>query len=194
MTHVAPVHLEEAEQGLTELALVAVRYTGDRSIIPTQTLRAQGKWPGPNGIVADTWYVALVPDQGLAHFEGNANIEVAYDREAIAEALLSKTTLPASVFGRNATKQVQEHVFDHLGLEHVGLGEDRYSDYREQLRDIVPEDVDEDITEGEPERKTVLLEQTRSELQEQAKELGYDDDLRGASKTDLATYIAEAEG
>ena len=68
--------LERAEEGKTELVLVAVTYTGPRASLATPALNSQGKWPGMTPLVGGITYVALVPDEGLGFLESRGDLEV----------------------------------------------------------------------------------------------------------------------
>lgn len=200
-----PSYLDAEQEGDTELTLVAIRYEGPRNNIAANgALRNQGYWPGQTTLNQGVWYTALVPDEGLPYYEQHANITIEYGREGIAEAMLSPTELPWSVFGRNSDRRLQERVFEELGLENVGLGKDREEEYREQLREIAgldedDEDQEEDSTSSlfdsgsSTSREESLVENSsRSELQQQANELGMEG-TDEAGKTELAEYIAENE-
>lgn len=197
-----PSYLDAEQEGDTELTLVAIRYEGPRNNIAANgALRNQGLWPGQTTLNQGVWYTALVPDEGLPYYEQNSNIEIEYSEEGIAEAMLAPTELPWSVFGRNSDKRLQERVFEELGLENVGLGKDREEEYREQLRDIagIEEEEEDDGSVSDlfgsdsTSRVESLVENnTRSELQQEANELGMEG-TGEAGKTELAEYIAENE-
>lgn len=197
-----PSYLDAEQEGDTELTLVAIRYEGPRNNIAANgALRNQGYWPGQTTLNQGVWYTALVPDQGLPYYEQHANITIEYSQEGIAEAILSPTELPWSVFGRNSDKRLQERVFEELGLENVGLGKEREEEYREQLREIAGIDEDDedeednglfDTTSSTSREESLVDNNSRSELQQEANELGMEG-TGSAGKTELAEYIAENE-
>lgn len=112
-------HLDQADAGERVLELVGVKYVGDgTSLSVGNALNNQGHWPGTNLLNRGVWYFALVPDEGVGYLEARNDLELVYadDRAAFAEALLDQTRLPDNVFGRGADRQLQERVFDALGI------------------------------------------------------------------------------
>lgn len=191
-----PLHLEQEAEGVTELELIAIQYDGKAPVLSVSNLRSQGYWPGSTALTKNRWYVTLVPHQGLTQYEANVGIEIRYDKEGIAKALLSMENLPGSVFGSKSDRRLQERVFDELGLENVGLGRQREDKYRDQLREIAGEEETEDDEEDFfiQTRKEKLLKNSRTELQKMASELGMDEEsVEASGKIELAEFIVEAE-
>jgi hypothetical protein len=135
---------------------------------------------------------ALVPDSGLSHLEGRPDLEVLYpdQRERFAEVLLEQDTLPENVFGRGASRDMQDRVFDALGL---GTRADA-GPFRDQLRDIAGVDEPAEDDADESTVQSLAESYSRSELGDIATELRADADefnLReNPGKTDRADFIA----
>lgn len=194
--------LDREAEGETTLELVAVRYTGSNTNFPVSAhLEAQG-WPraapmngGATGGDNGPWYFALMPDEGLGYLENRNDLDVVYgtQREQFAEILLEQRRLPSNVFSRGANRDLQDRVFDTLGLKpqmDAGPIED-------QLREIAGVEAPNDDTEDDTDKslvETLIDSYSRSELGEAAKALREDTDafdLRAnAKKRDRAEYIA----
>ncbi len=193
--------IEREEAGETTLELVAVRYTGSQTVWAAEAHLSSAGWPsaapldgGPDAESDGSWKFALVPDEALGHLEGRPDIDVVYadQRERFAGLLLEQNRLPGNVFGRGADIDLQNRVFDALGLDSVA----KAGPFEEQLRDIAG--ADEPAPEPEPEKSTVnKLVDTydREQLKEVCKELREDASefnlQTNASKTARAEYIAE---
>ena len=177
------------------LELIGLRYVGDRSSVATRgALASQGRWPGTAPLNRDTWYFALVPDEGLAYLESRDDLEVIYadDREAFAEALLSKPRLPENVFGRGANRQLQERVFDALDLDDpVEAGPITDQLHRLAGRDPDAAEAEDTAVAG---RATDLRENySRGELSEAVKAVREDTaefNLRGAGVIEMSEFLA----
>jgi hypothetical protein len=192
--------LEQEREGDLSLELVAVRYTGAKTLFAvTDHLGPQAQWPsraplngGAKPEDNGPWKFALVPDAGLSHLEGRPDLDVLYpdQRERFAEVLLEQDSLPENVFGRGASRDMQDRVFDALGL---GTRADA-GPFREQLRDIagIEEPADDDPDESTT--QSLAEAYSRSELGDIAKELRADADdfnLReNPGKVDRAEFIA----
>ena len=195
--------LNREAEGETTLELIGVRYTGNKTMFPVSAhLESQG-WPraspmsggataGDNG----PWYFALMPDEGLGYLENRNDLEVVYadQQERFAEILLEARRLPGNVFGRGANRDLQDRVFDALGLK----PEMKAGPIREQLQNLAGIDASEDDDpEDETDKslvETLVDSYTRSELGDAAKELRADSDefdLReNSKKVDRAEFIA----
>lgn len=180
------------------LELVALRYTGTHSSIATRgALASQGKWPGTAPLNQGVWYFALVPDEGLAYLENRDDLDLVYadDAEGFAEALLAKNRLPGNVFGRRADLDLQDRVFDALGIENPMQA----GPVEAQLREIadIDEPEDEDTDQADDGRVSALVnEYSRGQLKEAVKDIRENADefsLRGAGVTDMAEFLAEQD-
>lgn len=189
---------QEADGEIRGLELVALRYTGDQSSIATRgTFATQGKWPGTAPLNNGIWYFALVPDEGLAYLENRDDLDLVYadDREAFAEALLSKNRLPDNVFGRGANTRLRDCVYEALELQDPVDG----GRIPNQLRDIagVDEPADEEGDQADDGRAATLAQEySRSQLKEAVKEVREDADefsLRGAEVIEMAEFLAEKD-
>jgi len=198
--------LDREADGETTLELVGVRYTGNKTMFPVSShLEGQG-WPraapmsggataGDNG----PWYFALMPDEGLGYLENRNDLEVVYgdQRERFAELLLEQRRLPNNVFGRGANRNLQDRVFDTLGLK----PEMKAGPIRDQLRELAGIEADED-DDPEDDTDKSLVESlvdsySRSELGEAAKALRKDADdfdlRQNSKKVERAEFIAGFE-
>lgn len=191
-------NLEQEEDGeIRGLELIALRYTGDQSSIATRgSLASQGKWPGTAPLNNGVWYFALVPDEGLPYLENRDDLDLVYadDREAFAEALLSKNRLPDNVFGRGADARLRDRVYDALNLQDPVDG-GRIPD---QLRDIAGVEASEEANDQADDGRasTLASEYSRSQLKGAVKEVREDADefsLRGAEVTEMAEFLAEKD-
>jgi len=198
--------INRESEGETTLELVAVRYTGSKTMFPVSAhLEGQG-WPraapmsggataGDNG----PWYFALMPDEGLGYLENRNDLEVVYgdQRERFAGILLEQRRLPNNVFGRGANRNLQDRVFDTLGLK----PEMKAGPVRDQLRDLAGVEADDDADpEDETDKslvETLVDGYARGELGEAAKALRSDADefdLReNSGKVARAEFIAGFE-
>lgn len=198
-------HLDDEQAGEATLELVAIRYTGRRTIYSVEQHLTQAGWPGgapldggPKPDSDGAWQFALVPDSALATLEGRPDIEVVYgdQRERFAEILLDRNRLPENVFGRGADRTLQERVIDALELDppgEVGVT------WETQLKAVAGrEDEDEDTDEPDAEAQSLAGqladEYTRHELGDLCKALRPDPSACNlndkAGKTDRAEYVA----
>lgn len=198
--------LEDERTGETTLELVAIRYTGPRTIYSVEQHLTQAGWPGgapldggPTSDANGAWQFALMPDSGLAVLEGRPDIEVVYgdQRERFAEILLDRNRLPENVFGRGADRELQSRVTDALDLDppgEVGVA------WEDQLQRVAGRTDEDDGAEPEADDEALSVagelaeEYTRHELGDIAKELRADPSefnlQENAGKTDRAEYIA----
>lgn len=196
--------LDAEAAGETSLELVAVRYTGPRTLYDVEAHLVPAGWPGsvaidggPTPAANGSWNLVLMPDSGLAALEGRPDLEVVYaDQQAeFAQILLEETDLPENVFGRNADQELQQRVFDLLGLEPTAQG----GPFEDQLRSLVGSDAEpEPEPEDEGPEDSLVAELAnaydRNTLGDIAKRLREDPsefNLReNAKKTERAEYIA----
>jgi hypothetical protein len=206
MIHTHDNNHDLEERGFTELQLVGVRYTGDRSVVMKSDLADRGGWQGPTRFQRGQTQLGLVPDwsdsdeiadsnRRVTAIENMGDFEVIYDPETIAQVLLDKNYLPVNVFRSGYDNYVREALFDRLGLEEQGRVDNRDDEekYREQLRDIA----------GVESREEEYIEKTRIEeydkrfsreqlsaLIKTLRESTEDFDLRGAGRVDMLQYLA----
>lgn len=186
-------HIDLADEGDAELVLVAVTYVGDRSIYRDTAAQNQGNWPSYGSFLPGAPQVALLPDRSLGWWENNANFEVDYSPEGIAEAFLEKNFLAPEVFGNRITPEVQDRVLDKLGMDHVPRNE---AEIRKKLAEIAGIDQDEALEdvneESDFESQLAGEAYTRSELKEACSELrdSPDDISLNGGKTDFAEFLA----
>lgn len=211
-----PIHyLEEnrelEEKGKVELTLVGLRYVGDKSSKSVSQYQRQASWPGNSplqggpindkggrdpgpiqfGEVPD-WTDDDVEDRTLVALENDPDVEVIYDPEELARALLERNYLPPDVFDRGYNLESRERVFEKLDLEDVGSR--NVPGYREQLREIagIDDSEDNDSAARDDSRVTEYKQDyTRPELMRTANELGKDGVNIG--KTDLAEWLADQD-
>lgn len=185
---------EELEaEGRDELTLASVRYTGRRSIYNDEALGRQGNFPssaalsGGNGDQPGPWKLVLIPSRNLGWFETHADLEIAYGRETMAEAILEKNYLPPRVFGANFNTDLRDRVFDHLGIDQPRR---TAADYREVLAEIAGvDDPGEETTSFEgPD-----YDLTRSELQKVTGSFPNDLHLGRANTTDMEDFLREQD-
>lgn len=162
-------HVEQERDGETSLELVAVRYVGDNSALAVgNALNAQGRWPGTTSLNQGVAYLALVPDEGLGYLEARDDLEVYYSPADIAAAMLEKNYLPPNVFGRGANRELQERVFDQLGLEPAAEA----GPIEDQLRAIAGlDEADETAAEDTDRVASYVDSYSRAELGDACKEL-----------------------
>lgn len=186
-------HREAEEEGKTTRELIAVRYIGNNSsFAPSGSFRQQSYAPSTALMNQGIWKIWLVPDQGLRYLEQKEDIEIHYTPEKIAEALLQKTNLPDNIFSRAADAHLQTRLFNKLGLNNVGLGEDAYTDYVDQLADIAGIDLEEEESEFDIKHKRAVqsyLSQSRKVLIELAEDTHPDPESAG--KIELAEHLAD---
>jgi len=191
-------NFDQLESGdIRGLVLVAVRYVGEHSSLATRgALASQGKWPGTAPLNNGVWYFALVPDEGLAYLENRDDLDLVYadDAGAFAEALLSKNRLPQNVFGRRADLDLQEEVFEALGIEDPMQA----GPVEAQLREIagIEESAEDDDQADDGRVASLVGDYSRSQLKAAVKEAREDASefsLRGADKSDLAEFLAEKD-
>lgn len=162
---------------------------GDRS-----SAKVVEREPGP-------WQLGLVPDwtdedvtnQSVVKMENKDHLEVAYDKESIAEAVLEHNRLPRSVFSREFDDFVRARVFEKLDLEDIGVREEMNVKYREQLSEITGDDFTEE-EQKQMEREDGFVQELqddypRSDLMSAASELGKDETNIG--KSELAEWLAQ---
>ncbi|UTF55989.1 hypothetical protein [Natronosalvus rutilus] len=184
---------ELAAEGHDELTLAALRYTGPRSIYNDEAMGRQGNFPssaalsGGNGGEPGPWKLAQIPSKNLGWFENHNNLEIAYDPETIAEAILEKNYLPSDVFGANFNPELRKRVFDHLGIDGPKM---EASAYREELAEIAGvDDPGEEVTSfSGPD-----YDLTRSELQSVAGAFETDFNIAHAKNTDLEDFLREQD-
>ena len=165
-------HVDQERDGETALELVAVKYDGDSSSLAVgNALNAQGQWPGTTLLNQGVWYLALVPDEGVGYLEARDDLTVRYDAESIAAAMLEKNYLPPNVFARGADRDLQDRVFDALGLVPAAEG----GPIEDQLREVAGLDEDDvEADDGQDRVSGYVDGYSRSELGEAAKSLRAD--------------------
>jgi len=192
--------LESEQEGELTLELVAVRYTGNRSVFDVTSHLAAADWPKDTPLNGrqdgpGPWYFAFTPDHGLGTLENRNDLDVVYgdQQERFAEILLEQRRLPSNAFGRAADSRIRERVFDALGLEDPVEG----GPVKQQLIDLAgvePDDGDDDENEDQSLVETLVDTYSRNELGDAAKALRGDADefdLRdNAGKRDRAEFIA----
>jgi len=113
-------HVEQEQEGEVTLQLIGYRYVGERSSIgPGGALQTRGQLPRTAPLNNGFWYFARVADEGCTYLESRQDLEVVYaqDAERFAELLLEKNRLPEDIFGRGADRDLQEEVYELLGLD-----------------------------------------------------------------------------
>jgi len=141
--------------------LVAVTYTGDRSIFSANSMREQGGYPardsfqgpGPDEDEGETKLV-LLPSNALGWWERNGNFEIGYDPESVGAYLLEANFIPEMITGPGYDPIVRETVVSQLGIEPFRNEED----LREQLHDVVGTDEEPDV-----QGRVEAAEESRSE-------------------------------
>lgn len=204
-------HKRAEEDGEAELVLVAVTYTGTRSMFGAANLRTEGGYPsldqfrgpGPDEEAGETKLVYL-PSDRLGWWENHADFEVAYDGASMAKALLTQNYIPEQIVGPGFDTEVRDDLTEKLGLEPF-TGED---DLRGQLRDIAGVTAEEDeeaqanVVDEPNQRVDALMETDRSVLIKVANSYDDIDDLldeleKGSvshlGQTELAEYLAEKD-
>lgn len=186
-------HFDTEAAGDAELELVVVTYVGPRSMYHDNAVRNQGNWPSYGPFQNGVPQVGFMPDRSLGWWESHADFEIEYSTEAIAKAFLQHNFLAPDVFGSRVSPEVQERVLDKLGMEYVPRNGD---EIRQELAEIAG--VDEPGEESEPMESfehELNNDYTRSELQNIVGEVDeeYDEDLSGAKKTEMATWLSELD-
>lgn len=187
-------HIEQEQTGETELTLIGLRYVGASSSLAVgNALNNQGQWPGTTSLNKGIVYFGLVPEEGLGYLEARDDLEVLYDEGELAKAMLAKNFLPPNVFGRGADQDLQERVFDRLGLKPAVEG----GPIEEQLREIAgldEDDVAASEDDGSDRISGYVENYSRTELGDAAKHLREDADefnlQTNRSKHDRAEFIA----
>lgn len=184
---------ELEDEGEDELTVAAVRYTGPQSVYNTNALRTQGYFPsigvlqgGPDGRPGP-WTVALIPSKRLGYYERHRDLEIAYDKETVAEALVEKNTLPSPVFGPGEDPEVRERVLDLLELDVLPRTSEGI---REELAEIAGEEVDPGEEAAEDQFDYDL---TRSELWSVAKPLDPPFEWNGMGVTEAEEFLMEQD-
>jgi len=183
-------HVEQARAGEMSLKPVAYRYVGPRSNIHTEgALQQQGRVPKTAVLNEGTWYISLVPDEGLAYLENRTDMEVVYadDAERFAGILLDQNRLPGNAFGRGADPEIRDRIYDDMGLEDGVPAE-------EQLRELAGASGDGGDEPDRSRAQRIAGENTYDELKAMVKDLREDADefkLTGKGKTDMAEFAAQ---
>lgn len=206
MTHIHthPDHHDMEEAGEVELVLVALKYTGGRTIENTPQLQQRGGWQGPVRFNPGQTRIGFVPDwaddsieqgRNVSNIEGMGKFEVIYDPAKIAEILLRKNYLPPNVFGQAHDRRVRTRFFEEMGMTPEGIVYDRADEepYRQQLREIAGIEVD-DQKQAEDAAKSfgteIQNDYPRSDVEVAAEILNYEGDVSTAHKSDLAAHVA----
>jgi len=184
---------ELEDEGEDELTVAALRYTGPQSVYNTTALRNQGYFPsvgvlqgGPNG-EPGPWVVALIPSKRLGFYETHRDLEIDYSKEAVAEALVEKNTLPSTVFGPNEDPNVRDRILDLLEMDTIPRTNEGI---REQLAEIAGEEVD---AGQEAEEEGFDFDLTRSELWSVCKPLDPPFDWNGLKVTEAEEFLQEQD-
>lgn len=185
---------EELEaEGRDELTLAALRYTGHRSIFNDEALGRQGNFPSSAALSGGVdeepgpWKLARIPSRNLGWFETHADLEIAYDPETIAKAILEKNYLPPEVFGANFDPALREEVFDLLDIKQPKMTAEAY---REELADVAGVDDPGEEVESFTGPDYDL---TRSDLQSVAGAFEPDFNIAHAKNTDLEDFLREQD-
>lgn len=195
MVKVTDQLLEMEREGEDELTLVAVRYTGDRSLFTDRATQTQGGWPSTAPFVGRTdgpgpWQTALLPSRRLGWWERNANFEVAYETETLAEAFLEKNYLDPEVFGAGYDPEIRDRVHDALGID-VQRNAEAYREDLAEVAGISREEAGEETDPGESE--SPFDEFRRTSLQTAVQQYDHDFNTGNAANTDLITFLEERE-
>jgi len=189
---------ELEDRGKVNLELVGVRYVGPRSSVSSTQLQGRAGWTGSaplqNGVVqlalVPEWTDEDVEDRTILSIENDPAYEVVYDPAELAEALLEQNYLPPEVFGRGYKPDLRDRVFESLGLEDAGVGNDE--EYREQLREIAGVEATDDAPQVDEHVNRYQSEYQRSELMSAASALGWEYD-RSAGKSEVAEWLGTQE-
>lgn len=184
---------ELEDEGEDELTVAALRYTGPQSVYNTNALRNQGYFPsvgvlqgGPNG-EPGPWMVALIPSKRLGFYETHRDLEIDYSKEAVAEALVEKNTLPSTVFGPNEDPNVRDRILDLLEMDTIPRTNEGI---REELAEIAGEEVE---AGEEAEEEGFGFDLTRSELWAVCKPLDPPFDWNGLKVTEAEEFLQEQD-
>ena len=183
---------ELEDEGEDELTVAAVRYTGPQSVYNTNALTSQGYFPSMGALQGGQdgpgpWVVALLPSKRTGYYENHADLEIAYDRETLAEGFLEKNVLPSPVFGPNVNQNIQDRVLDKLEIDRLPR---RNDGIREELTEIAGEDVD---AGEEADDQEFPYELTRSELWSVAKPLDPPFEWNGMQTTEAEEFLLEQD-
>lgn len=143
-------HDEAAAEAGVELVLVAVTYTGDRSMYNSEGLRTQGGYPALDGFQSGETKLVKLPSNSLGWWERHGAFEVDYSAGAIADSMLGRNYLPEQIVGPGYDPDLRETLCDALGLDRVpGTGDD----WVEALQEVAgteesPASADEDPTDN----------------------------------------------
>lgn len=192
MTVKSSNNYEELEaDGETTLSLVAVTYTGSKSLYRDQAVIHQGRWPSFTAFSPGDTHVGLVPDEGLDWWETHNSFNIDYAPAAIAAAFLDSNFLPPQIFGDNVNPDLRDRVLDKFDMEYIPRNEE---EIRRELAEIAGRDEDEEAeaVNEEMDFESELLEHERGDLKEAASELREDSDeiSLNSGKTDFAEYLA----
>jgi hypothetical protein len=188
------------EDGDTELTLVAITYTGNRSLYGPQGMSTEGGYPALDQFQSGETKLVMVPSERLGWWENHSAFEVDYTPETIARSLLERNYIPEQIVGPSYNVEVRDRLIESLGLDPFS-GED---DLREQLREVagMSEEEDENAVEETSSREESLSTVGRSVLIKVAN--SYDDideALEEADKssvshlgqTELASFLADKD-
>lgn len=184
---------ELEDEGEDELVPAALRYTGQKSVYNSPALRDQGGLPslaalqGGPGEEPGPWVIALFPSRRLGWLENHNDLEVAYDRETIAEAFLEKNHLASEVFGPEIDRNVQERFLDLLEIDQLPRQADAI---RERLAEIAGEEVDPG---EEVEVEEFGYDLTRSELWAISKPFDPPYEWNGMGVTEAEAFLMEQD-
>lgn len=200
-----PSYFEQEQQGNTEQALVAVKYTGKQRFYTNAAAWNQGRWPAETSFRQDTWYVGFVPEyvpegdsgSGLTWFERSSPFEVELDPAGIAEILLQKNYLelePGGPIGDgDSLPGYYQKLEEGLGLvDEIEAGQT----HEEQLRELAGVDEAPAVEEDLSDEERLVQELDRDELKDRVKEAREDAEefsLRGASMEEMAEFLVDKE-
>ncbi len=206
----APENAEEFEEKEhAELEFVGFRYVGDDSVKTDHDIRRRAGYNGPPKFQHGRTYFALLPtyldadhvenaNMGVHALEARGDIEVLYDRERIAAALLERNYLPPDVFYEGFDRWKRQKVMAKLGLDDHGrvYEADDETPYRDELREIagIERGDEADVSKQRADEYTGRF--SRSDASEVVKLLRQDSDeidLRTAGLTDMAEYLTRFE-
>lgn len=193
------------EKGHADFEFLGFKYTGDRSVKTDHDLRRRAGYDGPPKFQQGHVYFAILPTNldndhvenshmGAHALESRGDIEVIYDRERLAEALLERNYLPADVFYEGFDKWKRRKVIKKLGLETGArvFDKDDEEPYRQELREIAGVEADDDAAVSKQRSDEYVDRFSRSEASDVVKLLRGDSDeldLRTAGLTDMAEYL-----
>lgn len=157
---------EQAKEQGEELVLVALTYTGERSLFSSQGMRNQGNYPsldgfqgpGPGDEVGETKLVVL-PSSSLGWWESHGAFDVAYDSQTIARALLEANYFPESLVGPGYDPDERERLCDVLGIQPQST-EDEWREALLGVADYAPDEEPEEDDSGHSPRVERLVGNT----------------------------------